>query len=272
MRALAPFALLLLTVACKPAGGPAPAPSASAAASAAPVAVASAAASASAGTARVVSESSASYTFAYAYPAPAAAIPALKSWLDADLAKARKEVASEAQEGKKDAAEAGYPFNPHSSETKWQVVTDLPGWLSLSALTSGYSGGAHGNYGFVALLWDKGANQQREVTSLFTAKAALAQALKGPFCAELNRQRAKKRGAPIDPASTDEFDKCIDPTGSTLILGSSDHQHFDRIGVLIGPYEAGSYAEGSYEVTLPVTPAVLATVKPQFKAAFALKR
>ena len=270
MRAVIPMLVLLLAGACKPAAQAPAAP-----ASAVPVGLASpsaarvAAASASARTAR---ESNASYTFTYAYPAPAAAIPALKDWLDADLAKSRKEVASEAHEAKQDAAANGYPFNPHSSETKWQVVADLPGWLSLSALTSGYSGGAHGNYGFIALLWDRQAGQRREPASLFASKAALAKALTPAFCAELNRQRATKRGEPVDPASTDPFDQCIDPTGSTLILGSADHQHFTRIGVLIGPYEAGSYAEGSYEVTLPVTPAVLAAVRPEFRAAFAVKR
>ena len=267
-----PAAVLLLGVACKPA---AKEPQALVAPTAVAASAATASATASApqgGTARAVSENTAAYQFAYAYPAAASTLPALKGWLDADLAKARKEVASEAAEGKKDAAANGYPFNPYSSETKWQVVTELPGWLSLSAMTSSYTGGAHGNYGFVALLWDKGANQRREVASLFASKAALAAALKPAFCAELNRQRAKKRGQAIDPASTDEFDQCIDPTQSTLILGSSDHQHFNRIGVLVGPYEAGPYVEGSYEVTLPVTPAVLATVKPEFKAAFAVKR
>jgi hypothetical protein len=269
MRAFVPVVLAVLAVACKPAApaptAPAAAPSASAPQPPPPPAVVP-------GVARAVSESNASYSFAYAYPAAAAAIPALKGWLDADLVKSRKEVASEAQQGKADAAQNGYPFNPYSSETKWQVVADLPGWLSLSALTAGYYGGAHGNYGFIALLWDKGATQQREVAGLFTGKAALAAALKPAFCAELNRQRARKRGQPVDPASTDEFDQCIDPTQSTLILGSADHQHFTRIGVLVGPYDAGPYAEGSYEVTLPLTPAVLATVRPEFRAAFAVQR
>jgi len=54
-----------------------------------------------------------------------------------------------------------------------------------------------------------------------------------------------------------------------VILGSADKQHFTRIGVLIDPYAAGPYAEGGYEVTLPVTPAVLRAVKPEYRALFA---
>ena len=68
------------------------------------------------------------------------------------------------------------------------------------------------------------------------------------------------------------FDDCIDPVKSTVILGSSNKRTFDRIGVLVGPYEAGPYAEGDYEVTLPVTQAVLAAVRPEYRAAFSLKR
>jgi hypothetical protein len=88
----------------------------------------------------------------------------------------------------------------------------------------------------------------------------------------LDRERAKKRGEPVKPGSTDEFDKCIDPVENTVILGSSNRQAFDRIGVLVGPYAAGPYAEGDYEVTLPVTAAVLAAVKPEYRNAFAVKR
>jgi len=55
-----------------------------------------------------------------------------------------------------------------------------------------------------------------------------------------------------------------------VLLGSSDRKAFNRIGLLAAPYVAGSYAEGTYEVTLPVTPAVLQAVKPEYKAAFAL--
>jgi hypothetical protein len=54
-----------------------------------------------------------------------------------------------------------------------------------------------------------------------------------------------------------------------VLLGSSDKQRFNRIGLIAAPYVAGSYAEGPYEITLPVTPAVLAAVKPEYKAAFA---
>lgn len=56
---------------------------------------------------------------------------------------------------------------------------------------------------------------------------------------------------------------------TTLILGSSDGERIDRIGLLVGPYVAGPYAEGTYDLTLPVTPAIVAAVRPEWREAFA---
>jgi hypothetical protein len=41
--------------------------------------------------------------------------------------------------------------------------------------------------------------------------------------------------------------------------------------VLVAPYNAGPYAEGSYEVTVPVTPEILALVKAEYRDSFAVK-
>ena len=101
---------------------------------------------------------------------------------------------------------------------------------------------------------------------------ALSAAIRAPFCAALNQQRAEKRGEPVDPKSKQEFDTCIDPAKQTVILGSTDKAHFNRIGILVDPYAAGPYAEGNYEVTLPVTAAVLKAVKPLYRRAFAVPK
>ncbi len=224
------------------------------------------------GGSRKVKETGPLYDFEYAYPAEAGAIPALKAWLDADLKKQREDLIAEAKDGKADAKTNDYPFNGYSSGLTWSRVADLPGWLSLSGLTYEFTGGAHPNHGYAALLWDKTANRQRTATDLFLSKAAFSAAIRDVFCDALDRQRETKRGEKVNRASGDEFDACLDPAESTVILGSSNHQTFDRLGVLIGPYEAGPYAEGDYEVSLPVTQAVLDAVKPEYKAAFSLKK
>ncbi len=218
--------------------------------------------------ARKVSEKTDLYEFHYSYSVEAAGIPDLHDWLEADLARTKAALISDAKEGREDAKASGYAFNAYTASSDWNVVTDLPGWLSLSTLVGSYSGGAHPNYGYDTILWDKAANIRRSAMDLFTSKAAIKAAVLKAFCAELQRQRAKKRGGeePGDPE--DDFNKCIDPTEQTVILGSKSHKGFDRIGFLIAPYNAGPYAEGSYEVTLPVTAAVVAAAKPEYRAAF----
>ncbi len=209
--------------------------------------------------------------FSYAYPSAAAAIPALKDRLDKDLAKLKGELEKDAREAKAEAAKDGFEFHAYSRDMKWQVVANLPRWLSMSSVAGEYTGGAHPNYGFVAKLWDKLAGVERAPVDLFTSKVGLGKALRGKFCAILDAQRAQKRGEKVNRASGSEFDACIDPLAEVLILGSSDKQHFNRIGVLVSPYNAGPYAEGSYEVTLPVTPEILALVKPEYRDSFAVK-
>ncbi|MDE8650419.1 DUF4163 domain-containing protein [Novosphingobium album (ex Liu et al. 2023)] len=210
------------------------------------------------------------FEFDYSYPAAAARYPSLKTLLDRRLVEAKLELEAAARKDKREAEADGYPFRPHSAGTAWKVVADLPDWLSLSAEIYAFSGGAHGMSNFATLLWDKRVSIPRKPVDLFASGAALRGAIQQPFCDALNRERGKRRGQPVNPASGDEFDACLDPLESTLILGSSNGATFDRIGVLIAPYDAGPYAEGSYEVTLPVTDAVLAAVKPSFRPAFAL--
>lgn len=278
MRHLPVLVAVVLITACKgqPQESANPQPAASSSANA--VAVASgpeASATASASDAKGVSIEIKNklMDFDYSYPAEAAAIPDLKAWLDSDIAeqKASTEQGSrdELAEKKKDPEYFAHTY-AHSSD--WQVVTNLPGWLSLSAQRWEYTGGAHGNPWSEGLLWDRAANKRRNALDLFTSKAALSAAIRTPFCADLDKQRAEKRGEEIDRSSGDSFDECIDPVDSTIILGSGDKQHFTRIGVLVDPYEAGSYAEGNYEVTVPVTPAVLKAVKPEYRALFVLAK
>lgn len=211
------------------------------------------------------------YSFAYSYPPEAAAIPGLKAILDHELDTDRENLISSARTGKQDAAKDGYPYHGFERETEWKVVTDMPGWLSLSSSHYEYSGGAHGMTVSDSLLWDRGAATSRKPMDLFTSQEALRAAVRTPFCDGLDKERAKKRGEPVRRDTSDMFSECIDPAAQTLILGSTNKRTFDRIGFLVAPYEAGPYAEGSYEVMLPVTGKVMAALKPQYRNAFSVK-
>jgi len=212
------------------------------------------------------------YEFEYAYPAKVGAIAGLKAVLDRRLEAARRELTKGAAQDQAEAKKNDYPYRQHSSGAEWKVVADLPRWLSLSDEAYTYTGGAHGMTMFDSLLWDRQANRPLEPIALFANKAALSRAIRQPFCDLLDKERAKRRGEPVNRKSGDEFDECIDPVENTVLLGSTNGKTFDRIGILVGPYAAGSYAEGTYDITVPVTPAVLATVKPEYRGEFSVKR
>ncbi len=220
------------------------------------------------GGARQISEETDTFLFEYSYPAEAGEIPGLAAWLDRRLDRQRASLAREAADGREQARDNGFPFNKYSSGTAWKVVADLPGWLSLSANLDSYQGGAHPNYGFDALVWDRENDRALEPVAFFTSAQSLDAALGERLCEALNAERAERRGAPVAEGSGDDFDACIKPDETNLLLGSSNGRHFDRVGIQIAPYLAGPYAEGSYEFTFTVDDGLLAIVRPEYRAAF----
>lgn len=219
-----------------------------------------------------VSEANDVYTFDYSFPAEAGDIPRLRALLLERMNKVREAHVASAIDARADADTSGYPFNPYGSGTEWQVVADLPDWLSLSADYWEFTGGAHGNSTFGTLLWDKRAGVARDPLTLFTSPAGLQGAIQKEFCNLLDRQRAQKRGEPVVREEGNWMTECIGLDSVTVVLGSSNRRTFDRIGFLVPPYNAGPYAEGSYEVTLPVGKEIMATVKPEFAGAFSAVR
>ncbi|MEP2737048.1 MAG: DUF4163 domain-containing protein [Erythrobacter sp.] len=208
------------------------------------------------------------YQFEYSFGGEAGSEPKLREILEARLDAAQDEVKSQSAEAKQDAATNDYPFRQHFLEVNWQVVADLPQMLSLSANIASYSGGAHGNSGFDGLVWDRKNAKALKMADFFVSEKAMSAALAPSYCPALNKIRSEKRGIPVDPNSGDSFDTCPKMSELTILPGSSNGKTFNRIGLLAGPYVAGSYAEGPYEVTVPMNAAIMAAVKPAYAEFF----
>lgn len=271
-RNLSVMAIALLAAACDPqatpAGDPAPAPSPSA--SATPTGEASATPTEGArqrNGARSVAEETDDYLFEYAYPSAAGNIDRLGDLLDTRLERVRGELAASSAEARRQARDDGFPYNKHSYQGTWSVVTELPGFLSLSHEFATYSGGAHGHYGVSSLVWDKQANKALEGVQLFTSPKALGDALGDRWCKGLDAERRKKGLEPPEEESG-VFPKCPGIEELTVLVGSSNRRHFNRLTLYAGPYVAGPYAEGAYEVDLNVDAKVLGAVKPEYRDAF----
>lgn len=212
-------------------------------------------------------ENGGSREFAYKWPAAVSAIPALAQRFSAERTAALAEQKAEwAAAIKEFAGQDCVSCTSRGYSKEWKVVADLPRYLSLSAAMYLYTGGAHGNSAFDALVWDRETGAAIDPKAMFRREEDMQAALHRPWCIALKAERTKRLGTDY---AEDETFGCPDIAQLTVMLGSSNKKTFDRIGLIAAPYIAGSYAEGPYEVTLPVTPAVLAAIKPEYRAAFA---
>lgn len=205
--------------------------------------------------------------YTYKYPAEAAAIPALKTLLDrrADEAKAR--ALADAREDQQATTKIGSPFHAHYYEAAWLLAADTPRFLSLVGSIGAYTGGAHGMVVYTPLLWDKQAGKQIAVADLFTSHAAVEAAIRSDFCDSLDQQRATKRGAPVK-RSDQPFEDCIDPMKEALVPTAGATGAIDGFTVYVAPYDAGPYAEGDYQIAVPVSAALMRAIKPAYRSAF----
>ena len=271
LRSFSP--LLCLALAACQGGDESPAtpePSATATATATPTA--SASASATPAGANAVKETNDLYSFSYSWPAAAGNIPALAQRLEAQLEKSKRDLIANANQGKEESEGNGFPYNPHYFSEEWKVVANLPDWLSLSGEFSTYTGGAHGMYGRESLVWDKKVGRGFPAIEMFASPKALTAALGNRLCKALDAERARKRKGQPKGQSIPEFEKCVGVDQATVLVGSSNGKTFNRIGVWFGPYVAGPYAEGSYELNFGIDKAVLDTVKPAYRSIFSLRR
>ena len=90
------------------------------------------------------------------------------------------------------------------------------------------------------------------------------------YCKKLDAERRKRRqGEKIGGM----FDDC--PKYAELAIAAVDRdkdRRFDHIRFTASPYVAGPYAEGEYQIELPVTRQLMAALKPAYRASFEPQR
>ena len=208
--------------------------------------------------------------FEYSWSGEAATVPALDRRFRADAAKQKREALATAREDRKVRLETGgkpEDWNGHFFSHSWETAGQSTRLLSLEASTGTYTGGAHGNSGTSSLLWDRRAAREISLDSLLQRPGWWNAAIRQPFCTLLDRERAKRRGEPVNKA--DMFGACPELKELTLTLEDKDKDaRFDHVRVTADPYVAGPYAEGEYVISLPLTAAMLNRLKPAYRADF----
>ena len=202
--------------------------------------------------------------FHFAWSAEAAAVPQLVSRFRGEMNKARDELIAGAKQDKAMRDEEGLEFHGYQSSTDYETAGQSDRLLSLSADAGSYTGGAHGNSGTSALLWDRQAAKEIKVSDLFAGAANRDRLLTQRWCDALNKAREEKRGEPV--TGSDMFDECPKLDEIAVVPTDEDgNGRFERLTLTASPYVAGPYVEGSYEIDLGVTADLIAALKESFE-------
>jgi hypothetical protein len=222
-----------------------------------------------------VVRSSAALEFSYEWPAEAAAIPALDLRLYTEAKRNLAESQKNAREDQALAKQQKRDFNSHAYSMSWTTAGETPRLLSLASDLGSDEGGAHPNSFYGSLVWDRQMGREIGISALFGGAAQFAAVTRATYCKKLDAERTKRRKGegPSLLGSDDPFDRC--PEYSELAIYPADKNHngrFDRIVFTASPYVAGPYVEQEYEITLPVTPTIIAALKPEYRGSFEAQR
>ena len=260
--------LFFLAAACGNAGGVPNRATAPEAAAAPPIAIPGAAAKPVA-----IDEETDLLEFHLAWPAEVSGIAALAAKLREAAMTHKAELLKIAAEDKESRARENFPFHAYEFGQDIEIEGDTPRLLSLSRSWYEFTGGAHPNHGTEGLLWDRQEGREVPFGEIFEAgPAKLETLLKPALCAALNKARAEKRG-PDDSAAVvgpdDPFNQCPKLSELAFIPGGNPGHPMTKLTAHADPYIAGPYAEGDYDIELPVTDAMIAALKPDYRSYFA---
>lgn len=218
--------------------------------------------------ATLVEEEDALLAFTYGWPKAAAAVPAVERRMKADMAAGRTRARKYARDDKSERP-ASATYIAHYFAKTWATLGDTPHLLSLSASIESFTGGAHGNVNFDGLIWDKAAGRAVTLADLFADPAAAFAALTPAYCHTLDQERSERRGESLPLAGETTVADCPPlPKQVALPVDADSDGRFEALTILLGPYAAGAYAEGSYAVEVPVTAPLRALVKDRYRASF----
>ena len=234
---------------------------------------ANAAAPAAAAAAGKIDDKTDLLTFHLAWPAEVGAIPALVEAIRGPALEHKAEMLANAKSDKAEREASNYPFHAYEVSNDYKVAGSTPQFLSLYDEWFEDTGGAHPMHGTNALLWDKQANKEVKFADMFTGGLAQINALFGKaYCAALDAERAKRREGETYGGPDDPFNQC--PKFEELILipkAGTNGAAFGTLWFHADPYVGGPYAEGDYDVELPMSAAAIAALKPKYRASFAAK-
>jgi hypothetical protein len=214
-----------------------------------------------------VSEKTSLYDFEYGWPAEAAAVPELDARFRKEMGEAKAELISVAKEDRSERTVRGYTTSPHATLFGYETAGQSERLLSLVSTVYRFTGGAHGFNGSNALLWDRKLARELSLQDLLASGQSWTGAIRQPFCVLLDRERQERREEPVN--RDDLFGNCPELKDVTVAPADTDKNgRFDHIAITADQYVAGPYAEGPYDISLPITAKMIERLKPEYASSF----
>ncbi|WOB79341.1 DUF3298 domain-containing protein [Brevundimonas nasdae] len=174
--------------------------------------------------------------------------PTLHAALYADTVRDLKQFEEGAQA---DLSEAGGGPNPYEKTIAFAPGAETGKLVSLARTDFEFTGGAHPNTSFDAVIWDKTTNKRLGFADLFRPGADLS-VLDKALCAAANA--AKQARSPGSEAATldGKMWTCPKAVSTPFVLtpGTTPGKA-GGVTFLMGPYQIGPYSDGPYWIALP---------------------
>lgn len=156
---------------------------------------------------------------------------------------------------------------------RWDAPVETARLVSSDGMFWSFTGGAHGNPGFHAILWDRAGRREVKPTELFRADVDQTK-LDHALCDAINAAKAARGGdqawdpAPYRDAQGEDLWACPAALETPFSLAPGDTAgKAGGLVFLIGPYIVGPYAEGVYTAVVPAA-AVSALLSPEWADQF----
>lgn len=176
-----------------------------------------------------------------------------------------KAFANQAVTDRAQLANDGFEQPQYFRKIVWHLTAETAGLISTYSQIEEYAGGAHGNLAYHPVLWDKAADKPLDPQTLFAPDADLKPA-ETYLCRQIEAERSKRAQTPITQASSG-FGCPKLKSAHFVLIPSTEAGKAAAIDVLFAPYEVGPYAEGTYQVRLPlnvIQDVIASAYAPQF--------
>lgn len=147
-------------------------------------------------------------------------------------------------------------FQPYVLRIDWKVVAEAGDVMSLEGFIFTYTAGAHGNYFTDARIYDSLTGKRMRLSEFFSEpQNAVRSHMNRVWLAAADQKLLKSGGrgnrADMQAEVEDLISADMVLAGLVSFAPSTEPGKFGGYTVHFAPYEIGSYAEGSYHITVP---------------------